>query len=139
VEELLKADWGGRRDIPLAADELLMIGGNAFEPLFHEPPIGPIPEYPAPHWSVHGCVAEYEDKLEELDRWKALQLSRWLKGRIGKRWRIAGKVYELNGEMGESPSSELFWFSLIEDGTDYDNLTADKSQHHGSPVGPQQT
>ena len=136
VEKLLMADWRGRRGKPLPADELLIIGGNGFEPLLHEPPIGPIPDYLTPHLSVYGCVAEYEEKLEELDRWKALQLSRWLKDRIGRRWCIAGKVYELQGEKGEAPASGVFWLTLIEDRTERGNPTADKSQHHGSPVEP---
>ena len=139
MEKLLMADWGGRWGQPLTADELLIIGRNAFEPLFHEPPMGPVPDYLAPHLSVHGCVAEYEDKLEELDRWKALELSRWLKDRIGRNWCVAGKVYELQGEKREAPASEVFWLTLIEDRIESDNPTAGKNQHHGSPVGPQQT
>lgn len=139
VEKLLTADWRGRRGKPLPADELLIMARDGFEPLFHEPPIGPIPEYLTPHLSVYGCVAEYEEKLEELDRWKALQLSRWLKDRIGKRWCIAGKVYELQGEKMEAPASEVFWLTLTEDRIESDNLTAGKNQPHGSPVGPQQT
>ena len=138
VEKLLMADWRGRRGKPLPADEILVMGGNGFEPLFHEPPIGPIPEYLTPHLSVYGCVAEYEEKLEELDRWKALQLSRWLKDRIGKSWCIAGKVYELQGEKGEGPASEVFWLTLIEDRAECGSPAAGKSRHHGSPVGPQQ-
>ena len=114
MEKLLIADWGGRRGQPLTADELLMIGRNAFEPLFHEPPIGPIPDYLTPHLSVHGCVAEYEEKLEELDRWKALELSRWLKDRIGRNWCVAGKVYELQAEKEAGGAHEKFWFRLIE-------------------------
>jgi len=114
MEKLLMADWRGRRGQPLTADELLIIGRNAFEPLFHEPPIGPIPDYLAPHLSVHGCVAEYEDKLEELDRWKALELSRWLKDRIGGNWCVAGKVYELQAEKAAGGAPEKFWFRLIE-------------------------
>jgi hypothetical protein len=114
MEKLLMADWRCRRGQPLTADELLIIGRNAFEPLFHEPPIGPIPDYLAPHLSVHGCVAEYEDKLEELDRWKALELSRWLKDRIGRNWCVAGKVYELQAEQEAGGAPEKFWFRLIE-------------------------
>jgi len=113
MEKLLMADWGGRRGQPLTADELLIIGRNAFEPLFHEPPIGPVPDYLAPHLSVHGCVAEYEEKLEELDRWKALELSRWLKDRIGRNWYVAGKVYELQAEQEAGGAPEKFWFRLI--------------------------
>jgi hypothetical protein len=113
IENLLMADWRARRDQPLTAEELLIIGRNAFEPLFHEPPIGPVPDYLAPHWSVHGCVAEYEEKLEELDRWKALELSRWLKDRIGKNWCVAGKVYELQAEQEAGGTPKKFWFQQI--------------------------
>jgi hypothetical protein len=122
MEKLLMADWGDRWGEPLTADELLVLGAEIFEPLFHEPPLGPIPDYLAPHWSVYGCVAEYEDKLEELDRWKALALSRWLKGRIGKIWCVAGKVYQLQTEKQEA-TSERFLLRLIEDRTEYGKLT----------------
>jgi hypothetical protein len=118
MEKLLMADWRGRWGKPLTADELLTIGRKAFEPLFHEPPIGPIPEYLAPHLSVYSCVAEYEEKLEELDRWKALELSRWLKDRIGKNWCVAGRIYELQVEKEEDAASEKFWFRLIDDRTE---------------------
>jgi hypothetical protein len=116
-EKLLMADWRGCWGKPLTADEFLAIGGRALEPLFHEPPIGPIPDYLDPHWSVHGCVAEYEEKLEELDRWKALELRRWLKDRIGRTWCVAGRVYELQLEKEEGATSERFWFRLVEDRT----------------------
>jgi hypothetical protein len=114
MEKLLTADWGGRRDEALTAEELLLIGKEAFEPLFHEPPIGPIPDYLAPHLSVHGCVAEYEEKYEELDCWKILQLDRWLKGRSGKRWCIASKIYELRAETEQGGASGKFRLRLIE-------------------------
>ena len=127
VEKLLMADWGGLRGRPLPADELLAIGREAFEPLFHEPPIGPIPEYLIPHSSVYGCVAEYEEKLEELDRWKALELNRWLKDRIGMRCRVAGKVYELQGAKEEAASSEKYRFRLIEERAECGKLSTDES------------
>jgi hypothetical protein len=123
MEKLLVADWGGRWGESLTADELLVIGAEALEPLFQEPPLGPIPDYLAPHWSVYSCVAEYEDKLEELDRWKALALSRWLKGRIGRTCRVAEQVYQLQMEMKEGAISERFLLRLIEDRTEYDKLT----------------
>ena len=115
MEKLLMADREGPWDQPLTADELLIIGRNSFEPLFHEPPIGPVPDYLAPHWSVHGCVAEYEEKLEELDRWKALELSRWLKDRVGRKWCVAGKIYQLQTQQNQDGASEKFWFRGIED------------------------
>jgi hypothetical protein len=123
MEKLLMADWGGRWGEPLTADELLIIGAKAFEPLFREPPVGPIPDYLAPYWSVHGCVAEYEDKLEELDRWKALALSCWLKGRIGKNWCFAGKVYQFQAQEEEGAMPGKFLLILIEDRTEYGKLT----------------
>ena len=127
MEKLLMADWGGRWGEPLTADELLIIGAEAFEPLFQEPPLGPIPDYLVPYWSVHSCVAEYEDKLEELDRWKALALSRWLKGRIGRNWCVGGKVYQFQAEKEEGATSEKFLLRLIEDRTEYGKLTTYQS------------
>ncbi|MGD8924554.1 MAG: hypothetical protein PVG64_06445, partial [Syntrophobacterales bacterium] len=70
MEKLLIADWGDKWGKPLTAEELLEIGRKEFEPLFQQPPIGPIPEYLKPHSSFHGCVADYEDKLDELEKWK---------------------------------------------------------------------
>jgi hypothetical protein len=116
VEGWLLVDPGDRwGDKPLTAEELLEIGREAFEPLFHEPPIGPIPEYLRPHLSRHGCVAEYEDKLEELDRWKARKLDLWLKGKAGKRCAAGGRLFELRMQKGESSAPEKYWFELIED------------------------
>ena len=127
MEKLLMADWRGQWGKPLTADELLIIGSRAFETLFHEPPIGPIPEYLTPHLSVYGCVAEYEEKLEELDRWKALQLSRWLNDRIDRSWCVAGKVYQLQAEKQEAVASEKFWFRLVEDRTECGKPTINES------------
>jgi hypothetical protein len=128
MEKLLMADRRGLWDKPLTADELMIIAREVFEPLFHEPPIGPIPDYLAPHWAVHGCVAEYEEKLEELDRWKAFELNRWLKNRNGKHWWVAGKVYQLQLEKDEGAAPEKFWFRLIENHrTECGKLTVDES------------
>jgi hypothetical protein len=114
LEKLLLADsrddWGK----PLTVDELLATGSGAFEAFFQEPPIGPVPEYLIAHLSVYGCVAEYEEKIEELDRWKASQLSRWLKERVGRNWYIAGKVYQLHMKKHEGLGAERFWFTVIE-------------------------
>ena len=115
AEALLRADWRGHWGKPLEAGDLLMIGGMALESLFHKPPLGPIPEYLVAHLSVYGCVAEYEDKIEELDRWKALQLSRWLHSRIGDHWCVGGKVYQLEAATEEGAASEKFCFKLMED------------------------
>jgi hypothetical protein len=117
MEKLLLVHWRDLRGKSLTADELLTISSRAFETLFQEPPVGPVPEYLTPHLSVYGCVAEYEEKLEELDRWKALQLGRWLKDRIGRNWRVAGKVYQLQGEEQEGVAPAEFRFRLIEERT----------------------
>ncbi|HAA02947.1 MAG TPA: hypothetical protein DCE18_06215 [Syntrophobacteraceae bacterium] len=115
MEKLLVADWRDLWDQPLTAEELLTIGGKEFEALFHEPPIGPIPNHLAPYLSVYGCVAEYEDKLEELDRWKALELTRWLKAGVGKSWCVAGRTYELHLEKEEDAGNERFRLTLAKD------------------------
>jgi hypothetical protein len=116
IDGWLLGDPGDRWwDKSVTAEELLEVAREAFEPLFHEPPIGPIPEYLSPHLSTHGCVAEYEGKLEELDRWKARQLDLWLKDRVGKRYAAGGRVFELRMQKGEASSPEKYWFELIED------------------------
>lgn len=115
IVKLLLTDWSDKWNKPLTADELMEIGREAFEPLFHEPPLGPIPEYLKAHTSVHGCVAEYEEKLEELERWKAHQLELWLKDKVGKKWWLGEKVYELSRERGESSAPDKYWFKLLED------------------------
>lgn len=127
MERLLKADGRGLLGQPLAADEILTVGRETFEPLFHEPPVGPIPEYLDPHGSWYGCVAEYEEKLEELDRWKALELSRWMKERVGREWCVGGKVYELQAEQVEGAASEKFWFRSFEVPTECGKLSSDES------------
>ena len=114
MEKLLVTDWGDKWGEPLTPSELLEMGRGALEPLFHEPPLGPIPEYLRPHLSVHGCVTEYEEKLEELERWKTLKLSSWLRERVGRKYYAGGKVYELCGKGGKSSAPERYWFKLIE-------------------------
>jgi hypothetical protein len=127
IEKLLTTDWRNRWSQPLTADEILTIGQKVFEPLFLEPPLGPVPEHLVSHWSVHRCVAEYEDQLEELDRWKSQQLGRWLNDRAGKRCHAADKVYELQVVKEKGAALEKFWFTLIEDRTDYAMLATDKT------------
>ena len=127
IEKLLLADSSGRLNRPLTADELLAIGREAFEPLFHEPPIGPIPNHLAPHLSVHACVAEYEEQFEELDRWKAIELNQWLADRIGTNWVVAGKAYQLQAEKAEGATSEKFSFRLVQDRTECGELTTNES------------
>jgi hypothetical protein len=113
IRRLLLADWGDKWGKPLTAAELIEIGGEAFEPLFLQPPIGPIPEYLRSYSFVHACVAEYEDKLEELSEWKARGLDGWLKGKAGKRCTVGRKVYVLRLEEGSS-AVERYWFELVE-------------------------
>ena len=108
MEKLILAEWRGLWSRALTADELLAIGRKDFEPLFYAPPFGPVPDHLAPHLSVYGCVAEYEEKIEELDRWKALQLARWLKARLGRSWLAAGESFELHMEKEEPAGSEKF-------------------------------
>ena len=114
MDKLLMADWGDRWGEPLTPSELLELGREALEPLFHEPPLGPIPEYLKPHSSVHSCVAEYEEKFEELERWKTSKLSSWLRERVGRKYWAGAKVYELCREGGKSGAPEKYWFKFIE-------------------------
>ena len=115
IVKLLLADGVGKWNKPLAADELLEIAREALEPLFHEPPLGPIPDYLEPHRLVHGCVAEYEEKFEELERWKIRELELWLQDEVGKKITAGEKVYELSRERGESSAPDKYWLKLIED------------------------
>jgi len=136
MEELLAAHPSVCRDNPLTAEELLAIGSKTLEPLFHGPPLGPVPEYLVPHLSVHGCVAEYEEKLGELDRWKARELSRWLNDRAGSVWKIGGKLYELRAERPEGAASERFWLKFIPCSTERETSPPNEDWRHGSAVGP---
>ena len=114
IEKLLTAEWGEDWNRPLTADELLEISRKALEPLFLEPPLGPIPEYLQPHSSVHGCVAEYEEKFEELERWKVSRLNLWFNDNVGKKYRIGNKVYTLYAERREPNAPDKFVFKLSE-------------------------
>ena len=115
MEKLLMADWGNSWGKPLTPGELLELGREALEPLFHEPPLGPIPEYLRPHFSVHSCVTEYEEKLAELERWKTSKLNSWFRERVGRKYCAGAKVYELCAEGDKSSAPEKYWFKLIED------------------------
>ena len=116
IEGLLTEAWGDNWSRPLSADELLDIGRETLEPLFHEPPLGPIPEYLRPHLRVHGCVAEYEDKIAEIDSWKARALDVWLKNRIGQKCIAGQRLHVLRLEEGRSSTADKYWLELIEDG-----------------------
>jgi hypothetical protein len=115
ASKLVLADWGDKWGKPLTAGELLEMQGGACESLFHQPPIGPIPDYLRPYTFVHGCVAEYEQKLEEMREWKARELNRWLKDNAGKRFTAGRKVYLLRMEAGGEADVERYWFDLIEE------------------------
>jgi hypothetical protein len=108
----LMVDGRGKWNRPLAADELLEMHREAFEPLFHGPPLGPIPDYLKPHTSVHGCVAEYEEKLDYLERWKAQKLDWWLKARVGKKFTVGEKVFEISRETGDFSTPDKYWLKL---------------------------
>ncbi len=114
IEELLSSYWKEIRGVPMSAMELLGKAEKKLEYLFHQSPIGPIPEYLLTHLWSYGCVSEYEDRLEELDRWKASALNRWLKERVGRRWSVAGKLYDLQ-EKKDIGDAEKFVFRLVRD------------------------
>ena len=113
IVKLLLSDRAGKWNKPLAAEDLLEMHREVFEPLFYEPPFGPIPEYLKPHTSVHGCVAEYEEMLEELERWKAQRLDRWLKNMVGKKFTAGEKVYELSVESREFSAPDKYWLKPV--------------------------
>jgi len=115
ILELLLTVWADKGIKPLAADELWEVHKEIVESLFHEPPLGPIPEHLKTHTSVHGCVAEYEEKLEELERWKVHRLELWLKDKVGKKFTAGDKIYELSRERGEPSSPDRYWLNLLVD------------------------
>ena len=110
--KLLLAERSGKWNKPLSADELLEVHRAELEPLFHAPPLGPIPDYLQPHTSVHGCVSEYEEKLDELERWKAQKLDSWLKNKVGLKFTAGEKVYELSRERGDFSTPDKYWLKL---------------------------
>ena len=114
IAKLFLSGGGGKWNKPVAADELLEIGRATFELLFHQPPLGPIPEYLKPYGLVPGCVAEYEEKVEELEQWKVLKLELWLQDKVGKTFAAGDKVYELSREKGEPSASDKYWLKLVE-------------------------
>ncbi len=97
------------------ADELMEARRAVLEPLFHEPPLGPIPSWLATHELVYGCVAEYEDKVEELDRWKVQQLNRLLQECMGGPCHVEGSLYELHSEGGGEAAFGRFRLRRMED------------------------
>ena len=115
IVKVLLAHRDGEWNQPLAADELWEIHREIFESLFHEPPFGPIPEHLKTHTSVHRCVVEYEEKIEQLERWKVHQLELWLNDKVGKKFSALEKVYELTLERGEPGAPDRYWLKLIEE------------------------
>jgi len=113
IVELLLADGCDKWHKALAADDLWEMHKEIVEPLFHEPPLGPIPEYLKPYTSVHGCVAEYEEKFEELERWKIRELELWLQDKIGKKFTAGDKIYELARKRGEPGVPDRYWLKLV--------------------------
>lgn len=99
----------------MSAEELFEIGRQTIDPLFHEPPFGPVPEYLRAHLHVHGCVAEYEDRLEAIDKWKAHELDLWLKQTAGQRCRAGRKMYIIRVAKGIYPAPDKYWLEMIED------------------------
>jgi hypothetical protein len=122
LERLLTLDCKASRGEAFTADELLIWASSALEAWFREPPLGPIPEYLVAHGSVFGCVAEYEDKLEELDRWKERQLIQWLKERVGSHCRVAGNRYRLEEDRPGDHGAPRFRFLRVEDPAECDKL-----------------
>ena len=115
IVKLLQAEGDGKWNRPLATEELWEIGRESFEPLFDEPPLGPVPEYLKVHNSVHGCVAEYDEKIEELERWKVKKLELRLKDKAGKKFTAGDKVYEFVRERGEPGAPDMYWLKPIAD------------------------
>jgi hypothetical protein len=113
IAKLFLAHRDGRWNKPLAADELLEIGREAFEPLFHKPPLGPIPEHLRPHISLHGCVVEYEEQFEELERWKVQKLELWLKDNLGNKFTAGKDVYELSLKRGKPSAPDKYWLKPV--------------------------
>jgi hypothetical protein len=113
ILKILLVDGGRKWNKPLAAGELSEIGRQAFETLFYQPPLGPIPEYLKPYGSVHGCVAEYEEKVEELEQWKVLKLELWLQDKVGKTFAAGDKVYELSRDRGQTGAPDKYWLKVI--------------------------
>jgi len=119
---LLSLDWKGWRDGSFSAGELLESAGPALEAWFRGPLLGPIPVTLVAHDSFYGCVAEYEEKLEELDRWKEERLVVWLKERIGKRCEAGGTVFVLQAVEPRGCEPPRFRFVCVEEPAECDNF-----------------
>lgn len=113
ILQLLLINRTRKPDEPVSVDDLLEMAARELESLFQTLPLGPIPEYLHPHYFVHQCVAEYEDRLEALDRWKARQLCKWLETNIGLEIMIDGKTYQLQTAQSSEGGIDRFWFEII--------------------------
>lgn len=120
---LLTVDWKGSRGEPFTADELLGAAPAILEAWFRRPPLGPVPHYLVTHESVYGCVAEYEDRLEEQDRWKEGRLTRWLREQVGKRCAFTGARLVLETEEPGGCVPPRFRLVRVEEPVKYGSLT----------------
>jgi hypothetical protein len=123
--EIFALEWKGGRGEPFTADELLIAAGMMVEAWFRGPPLGPVPEHLVVHELVFGCVAEYEDRIEELDRWRSEQLKKWLEDRIGRHCLALGACYELRAERSTSSDGAAFRLLRIEDPLECDKLCSE--------------
>lgn len=113
VLQLLMISWAKKAGGPITAEAFLEMVGNELGPFFHAPPLGPIPEYLQAHHFVHQCVAEYEDRLEALERWKVGQICNWLEQSIGTEVVFRDKTYRLQGMQSSLENIARFWFEII--------------------------
>jgi|WetSurMetagenome_2_1015567.scaffolds.fasta_scaffold277741_2 hypothetical protein len=113
IMRVLLTSRGRKPDDPITAERFLEIAGRELGPFFHASSLGPIPDYLQPHYFVHQCVAEYEDRLEALDQWKARQLSLWLEKSIGEEVVTQGKIYRLRATQSPTEDATRFWFEII--------------------------
>lgn len=114
IMQVLLTSRGRKPDDAITADRFLEIAGRELEPFFHASSLGPIPDYLQTHYFVHQCVAEFEDRLEALDQWKARQLSHWLEKSIGEEVVIQGKIYRLQATQSSTEDATRFWFEIIQ-------------------------
>lgn len=113
VLQLLLISWVQKAAGPITADGFLEMVGRELEPFFNASPLGPIPAYLQTHHFVHQCVAEYEDRLEALDQWKAGQLRNWLENSVGEEVVVQGKTYRLQAMRSSLEDAARFGFEII--------------------------
>lgn len=115
IKSRLVEIWVNDQSKPMSAEELFEIGRQTIDPLFHEPPLGPVPEYLKAHLHAHSCVAEYEDSLEAIDKWKAHELDLRLKQTAGQRCRAGQKTYIIRVTKSIFPAPDKYWLEMVED------------------------